>query len=213
MNQLTMLHREFDELQLKYGEPTLNSIYGAGLTTSPKYCFVFMNPTGRNVSAVKSWTGLRAPWIGTKQVWDLFYKLNLLSVESYNQIRQLKAHEWTPQFSLDLYNELANHSVYVTNLAKCTQVDARPLSDSVFKQYLNLFLKELEIIKPQKVITFGNQVSSIVLGKQISVSSYIKDLKEILIDGKNEYAVYPTYYPVGQGRRNLPLSIARIRML
>ena len=32
---------------------------------------------------------------------------------------------------------------------KCTQVDARPLPDSVYKDYLNLFIKEMEIVKPK----------------------------------------------------------------
>ena len=37
-----------------------------------------------------------------------------------------------------------------------------------------LLLKEIDIVKPKVIITFGNQVSSIVIGKKIKVSE-IKD--------------------------------------
>ena len=34
---------------------------------------------------------------------------------------------------------------YITNLGKCTQVDARPLPDSVLKQYLNIFIDMIDV--------------------------------------------------------------------
>lgn len=37
-----------------------------------------MNPTGKNVASYDGWKGLKAPWIGTKNIWNLFYNLNLL---------------------------------------------------------------------------------------------------------------------------------------
>ena len=29
-------------------------------------CFVYMNPTGRNIARDKSWKGRKSPWLGTK---------------------------------------------------------------------------------------------------------------------------------------------------
>ena len=69
--QLTKLHKSFDILQSKFGVNNLNAIYGAGETKSPRLCFIFMNPTGRNISSVKNWRGIRAPWLGTKNIWIL----------------------------------------------------------------------------------------------------------------------------------------------
>ena len=206
MKQVTQLHSQYDELQKRYGEPTLSSIYGAGCIKSPRVMFVFMNPTGRNVASEPSWEGLRAPWIGTKQIWDIFYDLGLLDKEIYKTIKRYKAEDWTTNFTNDVYSEIEKNSVYITNLAKCTQLDARPLKNSVFKYYLNLMFKEIKIVNPKKIISFGNQVSSILLGKNISVSNYTQDEKEIV----NGYPIYPTYYPVGQGRRNMPLALERI---
>ncbi|MDD3156252.1 MAG: hypothetical protein PHP14_02395 [Candidatus Pacebacteria bacterium] len=51
--QITKLFRKFDELQKLYGEKNLDSIYGCGQTNNPKLCFVFMNPTARNISSDK----------------------------------------------------------------------------------------------------------------------------------------------------------------
>ncbi len=87
----------------------------------------------------------------------------------------MKSDEWSEEFSEKLYKEIAAKKVYITNLAKCTQIDARPLSDKVFKEYLALTQEELAIVQPKHIITLGNQVSSILLGRPIKVSEYIFD--------------------------------------
>lgn len=209
MLQIYPLHSEYDKLQKKYGDPILSSIYGAGCIRDPNIMFIFMNPTGRNVSSSLAWKGIRAPWLGTKQVWDIFHDLGFLPKEIYSQIKKCSPQDWNPEFSHILYSEISMKGVYITNLAKCTQTDARPLSNRIFKEYLDLMYKEIEIVNPCKIITFGNQVSSLILGKNISVSNYGGMKKESLLS----YDIYPTYYPVGQGRRNMPLAIERIRSI
>jgi len=210
MLQVTELHEEFDSLQQVYGEKTLSSIYGAGETENPKLMFVFMNPTGKNVSAQLGWKGLRAPWIGTKQVWGMFAKLGIITSAVYDQILMKKPQDWDEEFALKAYTEIKQASVYVTNLAKCTQLDARHLPDKVFAAYRQAFLHELELINPMNVVTFGNQVSTVLLQKSISVSEYLSDsFEQLTVNGK-EFSVFPTYYPVGQGQRNMPLAVGRI---
>ena len=79
--------------------------------------------------------------------------------------------------------ELKKHKYFITNLGKCTQVDARELPDSIYKEYLCLLEKEIEIINPKVVILFGNQVSSVLLNEKISVSQCKKKcLKKILME-------------------------------
>ena len=102
--------------------------------------------------------------------------------------------------------------MFITNLGKCTQIDARPLSDEVLKKYLKLLYKEFEIIKPRVIITFGNQVSSIVLNKKISVSENRKVCHELVIN-KKKYKVYAVYYPVGNGIFNIDKSIEDIKWI
>ena len=80
------LNKEYDKLQLKYGAKELDSIYNGGLEENPDICFVFMNPTGRNIASEKTWKGRKSPWIGTKNIWDLFYAVGFQDEKIYQKI-------------------------------------------------------------------------------------------------------------------------------
>lgn len=207
--KLEDLKIEYDKLQLKYGDKELDSIYSGGCSNNPDICFVFMNPTSRNIASSKSWKGLKSPWIGTKNIWSLFFRLNLLDKAIYERIRSIKGKEWTEDFASEVYDNVCKHRYFITNLGKCTQIDARPLPDSVYKKYLHLFEKEIEIINPKVIVLFGNQVSSLVLNYKISVSQCRKKLFNLDINGK-KYKCYSVFYPVGNGRFNIDKSIEDI---
>lgn len=202
---LTEIENAYKKMQNKYGDPNLDSITFGGCKNNPDICLVFMNPTGRNITSSKEWKGLKAPWIGTKNVWDLFYKIKAIDNDIYEEIRSKKGKDWTNEFAEKVYANVEKNKFYITNLAKCTQVDARELNNKIFLEYLDLFFQELEIVKPKKVILFGNQVSSIVLEEKISVSTVRK--KEF--NHKN-FKFYSVYYPVGNGRFNMDKSIEDI---
>ena len=203
---LEELVKKYDKMQKKYGDPKLDSINFGGCTDNPDVCFVFMNPTARNITSSKEWKGIKSPWVGTKNVWDLFNKLGLIDNDIYSKIKSIKGSEWTYEFAEEVYGQVAKNKFYITNLAKCTQIDARPLPDSVYKDYLNLFMKEMEIVNPKVIILFGNQVSSVVLGEKISVSQVRK--QEFTL--KKKFKCYSVYYPVGNGRFNMDKSIEDI---
>ena len=171
--KLKDLEKEYDKLQEKYGAEELTSIYNGGCSENPDICFVFMNPTGRNIASSKT---------------------------------------WTVDFSKKVYENVTKHKYFITNLGKCTQVDARVIPNSVYKEFLELLKKEIEIINPKVIILFGNQVSSIVLNEKISVSTCRK--KEFVqnIAGK-DYKFYAIYYPVGNGRFNIDKSIEDIKYI
>lgn len=203
---------KYDLLQNKYGDKSLDSIYNGGCDDNPDICFVFMNPTGRNIASKKEWLGRKSPWIGTKNIWKLFYDVGLVDDGIYEEIRSKKPKDWDYEFADKVYEMVTNKKVFITNLGKCTQIDARPLSDEVLKKYLKLLYKEFEIIKPRVIITFGNQVSSIVLNKKISVSENRKVSHKLVIN-KGKYKVYAVYYPVGNGIFNIDKSIEDIKWI
>ena len=203
---------EYDKLQKQYGAKELDSINNGGCVKNPDICFVFMNPTARNIASSKEWKGIKSPWIGTKNIWDLFYSLELMNKEIYKKIKSIKGSEWTEDFAKKVYSDVEKHKYFITNLGKCTQVDARALPNSVFEKYLDLLKKEIEIINPKVTILFGNQVSSIVLNKKISVSQCRKKLFKEKI-GQKEYKFYSVYYPVGNGRFNIDKSIEDIKCI
>ena len=209
MLQLEYLHGEFDLLQKKHGAAGLDCICGAGCVENPSVCFIFMNPTGRNVSSRKSWTGLKAPWLGTKNVWKLFAAVGVLSEKTLKEILARRPEDWDYDFARAVYREVAEGGAYITNLGKCAMDDALPVKDSVFKEYLGLLEEEVRRINPKKIITFGNQVSSLFLGAPVKVSESRKIAKTKIIDGK-AFEVWPVHYPVGQGMRNMPLAIEDI---
>jgi len=72
--------------------------------------------------------------------------------------------------------------------------------------------KEIEIINPKIIITLGNQVSSIVLKQNVSVSQCRKQNFSKNIAGK-EYKVYPVYYPIGNGMMNIEKAIEDIKYI
>ncbi len=117
-----------------------------------------------------------------------------------------KPQEWDKNFADLVYDDVEKHKYFITNLGKCTQIDARVLPNSVYSQYLDLLCKEIEIINPKIIITFGNQASSIILNKNISVSQCRKQSFLINIEEKN-YSVYPVYYPIGNGMMNIDKAI------
>ena len=206
------LQKDYNKLQMKYGAKELDSIYNGGCENNPNICFVFMNPTGKNIASDKSWLGRKSPWLGTKNIWKLFYNVDLISKDTYNKIQNKKTKDWDYEFCDYVYDEISKNKIFITNLGKCTQIDARPLSDEVLKKYLDLLFKEIDIIKPKIIITFGNQVSSIILNKKISVSQNRKVCHKININN-NEYKVYSVYYPVGNGIFNIDKSIEDIKWI
>lgn len=206
------LDKNYDKLQKKYGDKNLYSIYNGGCENNPTICFIFMNPTGRNIASYETWKSRRSPWIGTKNIWKLFYKLDLLSPEIYEEIQRKKSKEWNEKFAEEVYEDVTKHKYFITNLGKCNQIDSRPLPNTVYKQYLDLLYKEIEIINPKIIITFGNQVSSIFLNQNISVSKCRKT-KYIKTINQKEYEIYPTYYPVGNGMRNIDLAVEDIKYI
>ena len=210
--KLESLNKEYNKLQIKYGAKELDSIYNGGCSNNPDICFVFMNPTGRNIASSKSWKGIKSPWIGTKNIWDLFYDVDLMDKNIYNTIKNIKGDQWTEEFAKEVYQDVSNHNYFITNLGKCTQVDARPLPNSVYLEYLELLEKEIDIIKPKVIVLFGNQVSSIVLGEKISVSQARKKAYNKKINN-TEYKCYSVFYPVGNGRFNIDKSIEDIKWI
>ena len=206
------LNVEYDKLQKIYGAKELMSIYNGGCTKNPNICFVFMNPTGRNIASCPQWKGRRSPWIGTKNIWKLFYKIGLLDEEIYQGIISKKPQEWDEEFADMVYSNVEKHKYFITNLGKCTQTDARVLPNSGYSQYLKFLCKEIEIINPKIIITLGNQVSSIVLDKNISVSQCRKQSFSKKI-GKKNYKIYPVYYPIGNGMMNIDKAIEDLKFI
>lgn len=204
------LQKIYDQMQEVYGSKNLNSVYGGGCEKGAKVALVFMNPTKRNVATSKDWKGIKAQWLGTKQIWDFLTKCGLFDERLNEKIKAKKPADWTPEFCEEVYREVEKRGVWITNLAKCSQDDARPLPDEVFLKYKDLLLKELEKVAPEKILFFGNQVASIVLDEKITVSTCRKHCFSLKL-GRQNCKCYAVFYPVGNGRFNQPKAVEDIR--
>ena len=209
---LEELNKYYDELQLKYGDKNLDAIYNGGCKNNPRICFIFMNPTGKNIASNKNWRGIKSPWIGTKNIWDLFYSVNILDKKIYDKIKKYKPSDWNYEFAEEVYRCVEKHKYFITNLGKCTKEGASPIKDKVYSEYLNLLLKEIEIIDPKVIILFGSQVSKIVLNENIKMSM-VRKKKFIRKINSKDYTFYSVYYPVGNGRSNISKSIEDIKYI
>lgn len=207
------LERQAQKLQLAHGNKNLCAVFGAGAIKKPDIMFIFMNPTARNISSNPKWKGLRAPWLGTKDIWQLVYKTGYVSRELFEETQKRTPQEWSPAFCTNLYAACARRKIYITNLAKCTQSDARALPNKTFRQYLTLMHKEILYVRPRIIISFGNQTSSILLNKPISVAAYKNTAHELMRIENTLFKIFPVYYPVGQGKRNMPKAVARIKTI
>lgn len=98
------LIKQYDELQNTYGSKDLNSVCGCGEDCNPRVALVFMNPTKWNIATNKSWKGLRAQWLGTKQIWEFLAKCELFSSNINEKIKNKKPKDWIPEFCEYVYN-------------------------------------------------------------------------------------------------------------
>ncbi|MGD9901537.1 MAG: uracil-DNA glycosylase family protein [Spirochaetales bacterium] len=206
------LHEKYDKLQSIYGSQNLKSVYGNGKSKNAKFALVFMNPTKRNISSNTNWDDISAPWLTTKQIWNFLTKCSLFDAKLNEKIQGLKPSEWDKNFCKEVYDEVKNQKLWITNLAKCSQDDARPLDDSVFLNYKELLLEELYRVNPETIFLFGNQVASIVLDKKISVSTCRQQKFSLKIKDKN-FECFVIHYPVGNGIFNQHKALEDIKQI
>ena len=72
-----------------------------------------MNPTGKNIASTREWKGRRSPWIGTKNIWKLFYRIGIIDRDLFDNIQSKKACEWTEEFADLVYKEIENKSLQI----------------------------------------------------------------------------------------------------
>ncbi len=192
----------------------LKPILGNGKTSKPKIMFVFINPTHLNISSKLSWKGPRYPFIGTKPVWRVFHRAGMLSD---GLMRRIENNEWSAEFAEELLIFLKSKSYYLTNLVKWTGSDAA-LPDS---RKINLFLpileKEIEIVKPEYIVTFGLIPFKALAKQEIRLKDYYeeamknKNLRvfETRIKTHNT-KIIPCYFPVGRGEPGKAKDLLRM---
>ncbi|MBD3318885.1 hypothetical protein GF342_03165 [Candidatus Woesearchaeota archaeon] len=183
---------------------TLIPIVGNGQTKIPKAMFVFINPTIRNSSSSPSWKGPRFPFVGTRQVWGVFFRAGLFDEELYYRIKH--GTDWSLGFTRAVLNHLKKRSFYFTNIVKWTGSDAALPSTKKIATFLPILQREIEIVKPKMIVTFGHIPFTHLTKKKIVFEEYYqKVMREDTISSFDcqvcpcDARVVPCYFPVGRG--------------
>lgn len=182
----------------------LAHVLGGGETNRPEFCFVLINPTHRNISSRPGYSGPRFPFIGVRQFWRVLHRAGFISDETVAAVNE---RSWLPDTTQKALSDLRRHSVYLTNLVKCTMDNPDVPSKAVFDEDWPLFLREMEIIRPKRIIAFGSLTFEVLTGSKVALRTYYEDVIQrrqmpaYRMRAIEDYpqAVLPNYFPVGRG--------------
>lgn len=192
----------------------LRHVYGGGATRNPKYCFVLINPTHLNISTRPEYSGPRFPFIGVRQFWRILHRAGFLGDDVMSAI---EGKEWTRSTTRKLLQELRRRSIYVTNLVKCAQPHPDLPPAAVIRQDFPLLCKEISLVRPQAIVSFGQLPFRVLTGESIRLYEYYESLTsghELRVawfhtpDGMR-FPVFPTFFPTGRGNPRLAVEILR----
>ncbi len=213
--ELLKLWENVHDLDRKFSGNNLAPIMGNGKTENPKFMFVFINPTSRNTSSNPKWQGPRFPFIGTKQIWRIFYHAGIFNSNLMQEIESGSI--WDIEFTIKVLDFLKSMDFYFTNLVKWTGKDATLPNSEKINRFLPILINEIEIVKPKYVVTFGLipfqslTKSTIKLGSYYSETMKAKKLKiyETRI-GKTAVKIIPCYFPIGRGNPKRAVDILKL---
>jgi len=213
---LEELWKVVDKINKKhFPKHNLKPILGDGKMPRPKIMFVFINPTYANISSNPNWQGPRFPFIGTKPVWRIFHKAGLFDNRLIERINNSKS--WPLEFADEVLNHLKARSFYFTNIVKWTGWDAALPNAEKIKLFLPILEKEIEIVRPKYIVTFGLIPFENITKQKIKLSDYYsevmrnKKLKFFKIGfGNFQTKIIPCYFPVGRGEPKKAVEILKL---
>ena len=198
-----------------FPENNLMPILGNGKIFRPKIMFVFINPTHANISSDQNWQGPRFPFIGTKPVWRIFHRAGMFDDELFHRINNSKF--WSLEFTNEVLDFLKSKSFYITNIVKWTGHDATLPNSEKIKLFLPILKREIEIVQPQYIVTFGLIPFENMTKQKIKLGDYyseiMQDKKLRFFDikyGNFETRVIPCYFPVGRGNPKKAVEILKL---
>ena len=205
-----------DELNRRYfPKNRLLPILGGGESHRPKFMFVFINPTARNISSDPSWEGPRFPFIGTGRVWQVFHRAGLLDDALMEQMGRQGM--WSPDFAQRVARFLKGKSLYITNLVKWTGRDAALPDTGKIRLFLPFLEREIEIVQPRYIVAFGTIPFKSITKRSITLQDYHADAMKtgklrpfIARIGSVERKVIPCYFPVGRGNPQKAIELLKL---
>lgn len=204
----------YDINKKNFPENDLMPVLGGGRKFKPKVMFVFINPTHVNTSSNREWKGPRFPFIGTKPFWRVVHRAGLFDNELMDTINNSK--DWSLEFTDKVLQFLKNRSFYLTNIVKWTGQNANLPDAEKIKLFLPILEREIQIVQPEFIITFGIIPFENLSKQKIKLSEYYSKVMEnkklIFFEvnfGDFKTKLIPSYFPVGRGNPKKAADILR----
>ncbi|MBI4983239.1 hypothetical protein HZC32_01170 [Candidatus Woesearchaeota archaeon] len=213
---LAELWKIVDDVNKKhFPENNLKPILGNGKTFRPKVMFVFINPTHANISSDQNWQGPRFPFIGTKPIWRIFHKAGMFDDKLIKEINNSKS--WSLELTDTVLNFLKSKSLYFTNIVKWTGHDATLPNPDKIKLFLPILEREIEIVQPQYIVTFGLIPFENMTKQKIKLNDYYSEIMQnqrlrfFDMQYRNfKTKIIPCYFPVGRGDPKKAVEILKL---
>jgi len=182
----------------------LHPVPGGGKALHPRIMGIFINPTTRNISSHSQWSGPRYPFVGIKSLWRVFHRAGILDNAVMGTIESYRS--WTEDLATVVLDALNVAGVYLTNLVKRTYHGPQLPEQKMVEMFLPVLLKEIEIVRPQCIVTFGRFPLFHLTGQKLKLDEYYRSIDKTgslegfnLLVNSRLYRVVPCYFPVGRG--------------
>jgi len=216
ISSLTALYNHVIGLNNKhFPKSKLMPIPGGGELNKPKYMFVFINPTIRNISTNPEWNGIRAPFIGTKNIWRIFHKAGHFENNLMQEIEKRKS--WDEPFAEKVYGFIKSKGFNFTNIVKWAGENADLPNREKIKLFLPTLIREIEIVKPQNIVTFGLIPYEALTLQKIRLEEYYQEsmrmnkvIRTEVTIGRIQTNILPCYFPIGRGNPKRAVEILKL---
>jgi uracil-DNA glycosylase len=204
-SDLSELHEIIYKIKTRYfPQDDLHPVPGGGKTSRPEIMGILINPTERNISSHTEWSGPRFPFVGIKSFWRVFYKAGILDESIMRAIEG--SNSWTYKLATDVMEAMIKRGVYLTNLVKRTYHSPRLPDLEMVNIFLPVLLKEIDLVRPMYIVTFGSFTLFHLTRLKLKLSEYYQSIHQtgsfeafsVSIHSRS-YTVIPCYFPVGRG--------------
>jgi len=177
---------------------------GGGKFKNPRFFFLFINPTHRNLSTHRTYKGERRyPFIGVRHLYKSLAEAGFVDKKLVQKIYRCG---WQLEDEHRIEKSLRDNGVYISNFVKCAQPNPVNPTKNVMRENLPLLAKELSIVNPRYIVTFGLLPLGMLTNnsyklRDILVTAEKKTYKSVLsvpLDNR-QYKILPCYYPLGHG--------------
>jgi len=182
----------------------LRHIFGGGQFKNPKFFFLFINPTHKNLSSHPNYPGTRRyPFIGVRHLWKIFAEVGFIDKKT---VETMYHNGWQLGDEERIENDLRTGGVYITNFVKCAQPNPINPPPAIMREVRPLVIEEIKAVNPKYIITFGMLPLKILANVDFRLRDILSSVRKetycplrLGVTRGKSYKILPCYFPLGHG--------------